>query len=210
MGNSNRDSSTEDIDVEEYYKSKSTNIDSEDDFLYSENLDRIQNFDRYRERGLAKTSKQSIRQRQVRHERERDRELRENSYNSRPQTRGLTTATAIWVAAALGMTSGAGLRSITIFGGLTAGCILRIGVFTAYFQRLKYRARLFYMDQRTFFRIFVQKRKKKSEEIRLSTQKGKEARKSTFSQHIRNNFLKGTFSNDSMGESKSSRLSDSS
>lgn len=43
---------------------------------------------------------------------------------------GLTTATAIWVSAALGVSSGAGLHLLTLIGAALAVCVLRVGRFT--------------------------------------------------------------------------------
>lgn len=46
------------------------------------------------------------------------------------QVNGLTTATAIWVSAALGVSSGAGLNLLTFIGAALAVCVLRVGRFT--------------------------------------------------------------------------------
>lgn len=46
------------------------------------------------------------------------------------QVNGLTTATAIWVSAALGVSSGAGLNLLTFMGAALAVCVLRVGRLT--------------------------------------------------------------------------------
>lgn len=46
------------------------------------------------------------------------------------QVNGLTTATAIWVSAALGVSSGIGLNLLTCIGAFLAVCVLRVGRFT--------------------------------------------------------------------------------
>lgn len=43
------------------------------------------------------------------------------------QINGLTTATAIWVSAALGVSSGAGLHVLTLTGAVLAVLVLRMG-----------------------------------------------------------------------------------
>ncbi|UZQ55588.1 MgtC/SapB family protein [Trichothermofontia sichuanensis B231] len=58
--------------------------------------------------------------------------LHRSSQEGKPVVRGLTSAAAIWMTAALGITAGCGLWQVTLLGGLSGLFVLRVA---KYFER---------------------------------------------------------------------------